>query len=217
MGKKKPVSKILMKSSDYSGLLSFVIELLENARRTSARTVNAILTATYWDIGRRIVEFEQRGSSRAAYGEQLLQRLASDLTRQFGRGFSHDNLQRMRLFYTSWPPDRIYATLSRKSGSTSEVSKNATSSRDFDGVHQTKSGEFDSGGIPHALSAELQTKSAQFTLQQLSVAVPLPWSHYVRLLSVKSHEARAFYEAEAIRGGWSVRQLRASAVGANYL
>lgn len=207
MGKKKPVSKALMKSGDYSGLLSSVIELLEIARRTSARTVNAVLTATYWDIGRRIVEFEQRGSSRAAYGEQLLQHLASDLTRQFGRGFSHDNLQRMRLFYTSWPPDRIYATLSRKSGSTSEVSKNATSSRDFDDVHQTKSGDFDSGSIPNALSAEFdisQTLSGKFTLNDLAQVFPLSWSHYVRLLSVENPEARAFYQRRSIQGGWFV-------------
>lgn len=215
MAKKKTKQVII--GRQYDGLLSSVSALLEQARRTSARTVNAILTATYWDIGRRIVEFEQRGSGRAAFGEQLLQRLASDLTRQFGRGFSHDNLQRVRLFYTSWPPDRIYATLSRKSGSTSEVSKNAKSSRDFDGVHQAKSGEFDSESISHALSAEFdisQTPSRKFTLNDLAQVFPLPWSHYVRLLSVENPEARNFYEAEAIRGGWSVRQLTASAVGA---
>ena len=49
----------------YDGLLSTVSKLLEQARRTSARAVNAVMTATYWDVGRRIVEFEQEGKSRA--------------------------------------------------------------------------------------------------------------------------------------------------------
>ena len=45
------------------------------------------MTAAYWEIGRRIVTLEQRGEQRAEYGEQLIERLAGDLTRQFGRGF----------------------------------------------------------------------------------------------------------------------------------
>ena len=61
---------------DYDEVLSGVVELLEQARRAAARAVNAIMTATYWEIGRRIVEFEQGGEARAGYGEQLLERLA---------------------------------------------------------------------------------------------------------------------------------------------
>jgi hypothetical protein len=78
---------------DYDEVLSGVVELLEQARRTAARSVNAIMTATYWEIGQRIVEFEQGGEERAGYGEQLLERLAEDLTKRFGRGFSRQNLQ----------------------------------------------------------------------------------------------------------------------------
>ena len=69
-------------SAEYGGLLLSVGELLEQARRTSARTVNAVMTATYWEVGRRIVEFEQEGKDRAGYGEQLLERLSDDLTRR---------------------------------------------------------------------------------------------------------------------------------------
>ena len=160
----------LVISGYYSGLLLSVSKLLEQARRTSARAVNAVITATYWEVGRRIVEHEQRGESKAEYGIALLKKLSVDLTARFGRGFSERNLEQMRLFYTLWP---ISQTLSAKS-----------------------------------IDREIpKTLSAQFTLHQLSVAFPLPWSHYVRLLSVKSPEARAFYESEALRGGWSVRQL----------
>jgi len=87
---------------DYAGLLTGISDLLEHARRMSARSVNSILTATYWEIGRRIVEFEQGGKARAEYGEQLLKRLGADLTATHGRGFSWRNLFRMRGFYLGW-------------------------------------------------------------------------------------------------------------------
>jgi len=83
----------------YTAVLADIINLLEQARRTAARSVNAVMTATYWEIGRQIVEVEQQGKGRAAYGEQLLERLSTDLTRRLGRGFGTDNLQRMRAFY----------------------------------------------------------------------------------------------------------------------
>src|SRR5881275_2614498 len=107
---KKTVSKPL--SEEYDGLIGGIAELLEASRRIAARTVNAIMTATYWEIGQRIVEFEQGGEERAGYGEQLLERLAEDLTKRFGRGFSRQNLQQMRQFYSAWPPDRIRQTAS---------------------------------------------------------------------------------------------------------
>jgi len=90
-------------TSDYDEVLSGVVELLEQARRAAARSVNVIMTATYWEIGRRIVEFEQGGEARAGYGEALLKRLAEDLTARLGRGFSERNLEQMRLFYSFWP------------------------------------------------------------------------------------------------------------------
>jgi predicted nuclease of restriction endonuclease-like (RecB) superfamily len=143
---------------EYREVHSEIILLLESARRATVRSVNALMTATYWEIGRRIVEFEQGGKGRAGYGEALIERLAGDLTTRFGRGFSRQNLWQMRQFYSCWP------------------------------ILQTASGE----------SQPLEALAAQF---------PLPWSAYVRLLSVKNDTARTFYETEALRGGWSVRQL----------
>ncbi|MCO6459547.1 MAG: hypothetical protein J5I93_29895 [Pirellulaceae bacterium] len=58
--------------------------------------------ATYWEIGRRIVEFEQGGEARAEYGAGLLKRLGKDLTARFGRGFSERNLRQMRAFHQGW-------------------------------------------------------------------------------------------------------------------
>lgn len=92
-----------------------IAQLLVQARRQAARSVNAVLTATYWEIGRRIVEFEQGGQKRAGYGESLLQRLSADLIHRFGRGFSVDHLELMRKFYLSWPPPHISESPVRKS------------------------------------------------------------------------------------------------------
>jgi len=157
----------------YAGLLTGVVDLLQQARRTSARSVNAIITVTYWEIGRRIVENEQQGKERAGYGQALIERLAADLTTRFGRGFSQTNLKQMREFYLAWP------------------------------IRQTLSDESGSGTLLGAQLEKRQTLSDESGLRPF----PLPWSHYVRLLGVRDLQARAFYATEALRGGWSVRQL----------
>lgn len=83
----------------YDVLLSSVVELLDRARRTAGRAVNSVLTMTYWELGRRIVEHEQKGKARAEYGKQLIDLLARDLSARFGRGFSRGNVFQMRQFY----------------------------------------------------------------------------------------------------------------------
>lgn len=179
----------------YDIILSEVVSLLESARRASARATNTIMTATYWEIGRRIVEWEQAGKERATYGEALLNRLAADLTKRFGRGFSRQNLQQMRQFYRAYPPDKICQTLSGKLPSE---------------IRQTTSGEFEEAlrDIKDLITTKKsQTQSAEFNQILSSKLFPLPWSHYIRLLSLKNPEARTFYETEVLREGWSVRQL----------
>jgi hypothetical protein len=91
-----------VRPSDYGRLVSDISGLLEQGRRTTVKIANSIITTTYWKVGRRIVEFEQGGKDRAAYGEQLLVRLADDLTARHGRGYSRPGLQRMRSFYLGW-------------------------------------------------------------------------------------------------------------------
>ena len=86
-------------SAEYKGLLASVSTLLEEGRRSAARSVNAALTATYWLVGKRIVEYDQAGQARATYGSEVLKRLSADLVGRFGRGFSERNLEQMRLFY----------------------------------------------------------------------------------------------------------------------
>lgn len=150
-----------MARADYDNIRAEIVSLLDASRVASARSVNALMTATYWEIGRRIVEEEQSGDERAEYGESLIRRLAEDLEPRFGRGFGWRNLTQMRAFFLAWPTAKI-----------------------------------------------LQTPSAKLPpLVELAKAFPLSWSAYVRLLAVKSLEARSFYESESLRSGWSIREL----------
>lgn len=128
------------------------------------------MTATYWEIGKRIVEYEQGGEVRAEYGEGLLETLSADLTRRFGRGFSFRNVSQMKAFYLAWSGPRMP-------------------------THQVPDKQI------------LQTVSAESGREHTTARFPLTWSAYVRLLTVKNVHARHFYETEALRGGWSVRQL----------
>ncbi len=179
---KKRSKKLVMVKNDseiagYDTILSEVIDLLESARHASARAVNVFMTATYWLIGRRIIEWEQAGKERATYGEALINRLSADITKRFGRGFSRQNLQKMRLIYRIYPPEKICQTLS---------------------------GEFKE--LVRVGNGKLLMTSPEI-FEALSLAFPLSWSHYVRLISVDNEDTRRFYEAEALRGGWSVRQI----------
>lgn len=105
--------------AEYDDLLMDVSRLLERARQSAGRAVNAVMTATYWQVGRRIVEQEQLGSDRASYGEELVARLSKDLTMRFGRGFSRTNVFQMRQFYLAYR-EKIQ-TLSELSGPRSIV------------------------------------------------------------------------------------------------
>ena len=167
----------------YQAVFGDVSRIIDSARESAVRSVNAAMTAAYWLVGHRIVEFEQSGEERAKYGAALIERLAADLTQRFGRGFSRQNIQHMRLLYLSYPPDKIRQTLSGNLGRSLQLP-----------IRQTASGESDATSI-------------DVPLADLPLAFPLPWSAYVRLLSLTNAHARDFYEVEALRGGWSVRQL----------
>ena len=189
-----PMPKRLKKTSevktlipDYESILASMVDLLESARRLSARSVNSVMTGTYWEIGRRIIELEQGGQKRAKYGIQLIERLASDLTERFGRGFSEANIQYMRRFYVEWT---IPQTLSGESQATKLDPKNRLMS-----------------SKPQTLSGQLNQTGSIETVAALSPGFPLPWSHYIKLLAVRENDARSFYERESLRGGWTVRQL----------
>ena len=80
-------------STECATLLSSVSELLQRGGQSASKSLNAVLTTTYWLVGPRLVEFEQRGKERAVCGSELLKRLSSDLQSQFAREFSERNLE----------------------------------------------------------------------------------------------------------------------------
>src|SRR3972149_841042 len=86
----------------YPSLISDIGNLLEQGRTQAYHAVNDILVKTYWAIGKRIVEFEQRGKEKAEYGSALLENLSKDLKLRHGKGFSKSNLVYMRLFYLKY-------------------------------------------------------------------------------------------------------------------
>ena len=87
----------------YDELLTGILALLEQGRKFAARSVNALLTSTYWLVGQRLVEQEQGGEERAVYGSELLKRLSRDLQARIGRAFSERNLEQMRRFTWDGP------------------------------------------------------------------------------------------------------------------
>jgi len=124
-------------------------ELLKSTRNKVYQNVNEIMTKTYFEIGKKIVEEEQKGKSRAEYGKALLKNLSIELTKEFGKGFSVANLKNMRQFYLAF--------------------KNR------------------------------QTVSSEFKLS---------YSHYIFLSRIKNEDERNFYEIEAIKNNWSLRELK---------
>jgi len=99
---------------NYNNLLDRIAEILTEARTKVVREINKAQVLAYWEIGREIVEFEQKGKARAEYGEELIKKLSADLSAKFGRGFSEINIRNMRRFYLEFPI-QIQQTVSVKS------------------------------------------------------------------------------------------------------
>ena len=78
-------------------------QMLRQARQQAYSAVNSAMVEAYWNIGRRIVEEEQKGRERAEYGEGLIKELSRQLTGEFGKGFSAANLRNFRQFYLIFP------------------------------------------------------------------------------------------------------------------
>lgn len=161
-----------------------IAAILDESRSRVARSLNTAMVHAYWHIGREIVEVEQHGAERAGYGEGLMKRVAKRLSARFGKGFSLASLKRMRQFYLAFPGGSSLVGAGDRKGSTL-----LRLSADADGLEKG--------------SAVLSLSPASSLLFPPSLA----WSHYLVLLRVTRPEARAFYEIEAARESWSVREL----------
>ena len=171
-------------------LLGEIKELILKARSVAARQINSLQVLTNFEIGRRIVEEEQRGSHRAEYGIQLVRNLALALTKEFGSGFSKRNLDYMRKFFL------LYSERSRH-------------------IVQTPFAQSRLSGIVQTVSAQStninKTGNGDSPPEKPAHGIPvfaLSWSHYIFLLGIKSSAERQFYEIEATQGSWTLSELR---------
>lgn len=102
-GKKLKKSKPAKPDTESPGIYGRIRKIIEDARGNIARTINTEMAMAYWQIGKVIVEEEQRGKLRAGYGEEVLKKLSVKLIADFGKGFDESNLRNIRYFYLSYP------------------------------------------------------------------------------------------------------------------
>lgn len=169
---------------DDAALLERIRGIWERSRTQAARSINTAHVCANWLIGQQIVEAEQRGKRRAGYGQALLKTLSSQLAGEFGSGFSVSALQYMRGFYLAYP--QLLAT---------------------DNQHAVRV-EFTAAQIQHAPRDESAAAGGDRCAWRPGLLHPaLSWTHYRLLVKVERREVRDFYEIEALRSGWSARQL----------
>ena len=165
-----------------NNLYKRVRQILESARTNVARSVNTTQVIANWLVGHEIVEEEQHGEKRAAYGEDVLNTLARRLQEEYGEGYSARNLRFMRQFYLEYaeflPESMIRNALRAKSEP------------------------------QHKLSA-IENRNALRTISWKpgKISSDLSWTHYRTLLRVESLQTRSFYEIEAIQNNWGAREL----------
>lgn len=189
-------------------------EILESARTSLARTVNTTQVVANWLIGREIVEEQQQGRERAEYGARLVEGLAARLSKEFGRGFSRNNLEHFRDFYLTYPqlcalaiPHAVRGEL--RAESAHEISHTgrgkSTSRHGNSGKSHTPCDE--SASHPSAEWTNLVQAPVDDAWQPGQLHSNLSWTHYRTLLRVDAADARGFYEVEAIQNNWSAREL----------
>ena len=159
-------------------LFERISALIEESRKRVATAVNIAEVYTKYEIGRHIVEDEQEGKARAAYGKQVLQILSQKLTDKFGSGWSLETLKSARKFYSVYAPQAIGSTpLTQSTKGTGKT--NLVNSVDQIQIAPAE---------PH-----------KFVLS---------WSHYLVLMRIKDDGARSFYEVECAKQNWGVRWLQ---------
>lgn len=186
-------SAAIAASRDLVPLIERVVTIIEEAQSRVVRTVNSTTVLAYWYIGREIVEFVQEGSSRAQYGEQVIDELSAYLSTAVGRGYSARNLRYFRSFYQAYA-DRSPSVSDAPDGFGTSLVPNL--------LERAEQG---AGKIRHKPRSESELSREESSVMGFSSS--LSWSHYRTLTKVDDPIARSFYEVEAAREGWSVPHL----------
>ena len=172
--------------NNYQGVLKQLVEKITGSRYKVTQVANTELLATYWEIGRTILEQKEK----TGWGKKVIAKLANDLKAKFPnmRGLSERNLEYMQTFASIWP---FFPFTQPVAAQLSTISKTGGSS------------------IPQPPVAELQTNDNQHTSDQQLLLSQIPWTHHTILLDkAKTMEERIFYAREVIRNGWSRNMLK---------
>jgi len=169
-----------------------------NMQSQAGHAVNTALVVRNWLFGWYIVEYEKSGANRKdLYGQELMVKLSERLSGLLGKGFSRRSLDQFRQFYETYK--KIGQTLSAQSIDSETDDRNSILS--------------DKLIKPQMLSRELQVSqpTPEYSLkiwQTLSAEFSLSWSHYVFLMAIRDTDERDFYQIEAAKENWSLRELK---------
>lgn len=155
-------------------------KLVTDARTNVARAINLTEVVTKYEIGHAIVSVVQEGEERAAYGKQLLVGISEVLTERLGDGWSVETLKRCRKFFMIYSAKEIGATVLTESSNNNLINA----------------------------ADQIQKVMTKSRKSILSYPFTLSWSHYLVLMHIDSDKERRFYEIEAQKQNWSVRQLQ---------
>lgn len=180
---------------DFNSLVGRINSVQDALQAQAAHAVNLSLTARNWLIGYYIVEFEQRGEDRAKYGENLLKKLAQSLNR---RGLGERRLYEYRLVYQIYPQlgDVIAEYITQNGQSEKLRLPSAESINSICANEKLR--------LPSAISVEPRET---WQTASKSLFYKLSSSHLIYLSNLNNDLKRAFYEQEAIRGCWTVKEL----------
>jgi predicted nuclease of restriction endonuclease-like (RecB) superfamily len=190
----------------YEELINDISNINNTTLTTVARAINKTLTIRNWFLGAYIVEYEQNGVDRAAYGTQLIKNLADDLKSRKIEGLSDRNLKNFRQFALAYPAlakdENISTFLPIISISVNTLQIRQTLAAEFELVTQKL--------FPALQSRELQNPSLswQDSNYYQRLFSTLSWSHILELTRIDNTTKRAFYELECIKSNWSKRELK---------
>jgi predicted nuclease of restriction endonuclease-like (RecB) superfamily len=197
---------------NYDNVIDQIARVQRQAQSAAARAVNQWLTLRNWLIGAYIVEYEQNGEDRAAYGSRLFAQLATDLRQRGVSGFSASNLKNFRQFAL------LYPHLADRATPPSLARLLVAPSQDAAEIRQTLSGELANNVTARLVTVcfpALETRASSDQLLAWQDAsyyehlfAMLSWSHLLELTRIDDPLKRAFYELECVKSRWSLRELK---------